>query len=57
MLGKSPMKWRQRLDMTFAVDWDVKHQFKQTNDLKPGATILDRITLRVADGAKNGHAL
>ena len=31
MLGKSPMKWRQRPDMTIAVDWDVKHQFKQTN--------------------------
>ena len=24
-LGKSPMKWRQRPDMTIAVDWDVKH--------------------------------
>ena len=31
MLGKSPIKWRQRSDMTIAVDWDVKHQFKQTN--------------------------
>ena len=30
MLGKSPLKWRQRPDMTIAVDW-VKHQFKQTN--------------------------
>ena len=30
MLGKSPIKWRQRPDMTFAVDWDVKHQLKQT---------------------------
>ena len=28
---KSPIKWRQRPDMTIAVDWDVKHQFKQTN--------------------------
>ena len=33
ILGKSPIKWRQRPDMTFAVDWDVKHQFKQTNAL------------------------
>ena len=33
MLGKSPIKWRQRPDMTIAVDWDVKHQFKQTNNL------------------------
>ena len=31
ILGKSPIKWRQRPDMTLAVDWDVKHQFKQTN--------------------------
>ena len=23
MLGKSPIKWRQRSDMTIAVDWDV----------------------------------
>ena len=31
ILGKSPIKWRQRPDMTLSVDWDVKHQFKQTN--------------------------
>ena len=30
MLGKSPIKWRQHLDMTTAVNWDIKHQFKQT---------------------------
>ena len=30
ILGKSPIKRRQRPDMTLAVDWDVKHQFKQT---------------------------
>ena len=30
MLGKSPIKWRQRPDMTFAVDWDVKHQLKHS---------------------------
>ena len=29
MLGKSLIKWRQRPDMTIAVDWDVKHQFKR----------------------------
>ena len=29
MLGKSPIKWRHRPDMTIAVDWDFKHQFKQ----------------------------
>ena len=38
MLGKSPIKWRQRLDMTIAVDWDVKHQFKQTK--------LDHVTVK-----------
>ena len=30
MLGKSPIKWGQRPDMTIVVDWDIKHQFKQT---------------------------
>ena len=30
MLGKSSIKWRQRPDMTIAIDLDVKHQFKQT---------------------------
>ena len=25
------LKWRQRPDMTIAVDWDVKHQFKQAS--------------------------
>ena len=30
ILGKSHIKWGQRPDMTFAVDWEVKHQFKQT---------------------------
>ena len=36
MLGKIPIEWRQRPDMTIAVDGDVKHQsiqlkFKQRN--------------------------
>ena len=30
ILDKSPIKWKQRRDMTLAVDWDVKLQFKQT---------------------------
>ena len=34
ILGKSPVKWRQHPNMTLAVDWDVKHQFKQTNHAK-----------------------
>ena len=25
ILGKCPIMWRQRPDMTLAVDWDVKH--------------------------------
>ena len=29
ILGKSPKKWRKRPDMTIAVGWDVKDQFKQ----------------------------
>ena len=31
MLSNGPIKWTQRPDMIIAVDWDVKHQFKQTN--------------------------
>ena len=31
ILGKRPIKWRECSDMTIAVDWDVKHQFKQAN--------------------------
>ena len=34
MLGKSPIKWRQRSDMTTAVDWDVNNQFKKTTTEK-----------------------
>ena len=31
IFGKSPIKWKQHRNMTIAVDWDVKHQFKQTD--------------------------
>ena len=31
ILDKSHIKWRQHSDMTITVDWDLKHQFKQTN--------------------------
>ena len=34
ILGTSPIKWRQRPDMTMAVNWDIKHQLKQK--FKPG---------------------
>ena len=27
--GKSLIKWGPRPDMTFAIDWDVKHHFKR----------------------------
>ena len=33
ILGKSPINWRQRPDMTLAVDLYIKHQFKQTNNI------------------------
>ena len=34
MLGKSPLKWRHRPDMTIVVDWDVKiNSNKQTIQL------------------------
>ena len=32
MFGRSLIKWRQHPDMTIAVDWDVKHQLKETNN-------------------------
>ena len=38
ILGKSPMKWKQHPDMTIAVDWDIKHPFKQTNTLRTDVT-------------------
>ena len=49
ILGKSPIKWRQRPDMTIAVDWDVKHQLKQiqTNEIVP--TFLFTILLQEYD--------
>ena len=28
VIPTSSMKWRQRPNMTIAVEWDVKHQFK-----------------------------
>ena len=34
MLDRNSQKWRQSLDVTFAVDWDVKDQFIQANIIK-----------------------
>ena len=31
ILSKSPIKWRHCPNITIAVEWDVNHQFKQTN--------------------------
>ena len=44
MLGKSPIKGRQQTDMTIAVDWDVKHQFKQTDKQTKQNGNLDVVT-------------
>ena len=33
ILGKSLIKWRQRPDMTLAVDLDVKHQTNKTSNV------------------------
>ena len=41
MLDKSPIKWKERPDMTIVVDWDVKHRFKQTNKLFASYSELD----------------
>ena len=30
MLSRSPIKWRQRPDLSIAVDCHVKHKFEQT---------------------------
>ena len=40
MLGKSPIKWKQSPDITIAVDWDVKHQFKHTKPWKEKAVYV-----------------
>ena len=44
ILGKSPIKWRQRPDLTLAVDWDVKHQFKHTHfsEFKEAFALFDK---------------
>ena len=53
MLGISPIKWRQLPDMTIAVDWDVQHQFKQSNKqtillgLLESAIMLQTSTLEI----------
>ena len=41
ILGKSPIKWKQHPGMTIAVDWDVKHQFKQTKKLLVCFSVTD----------------
>ena len=29
MVGRCPIKWKQHPDMTMAIDWDTKPNFKQ----------------------------
>ena len=41
MLGKTRIKWKECPDMTIAVDWDVKHQFKQTNNYRYHSGLSD----------------
>ena len=55
MLGKSLIKWRQHPDITIAVDWDVKHQFKQTNWWIFGFTVtpIAKVILRQDFGLKS----
>ena len=33
ILGKSPIKWRQRRDMTIAVDWGAKPQTTKRKEI------------------------
>ena len=43
MLCKSPIKWRQRPDMTIAVDWNAKHQFKKSKSGSHFEVILKEV--------------
>ena len=43
MLGKSPIKWSQRPDMTITVGWDVKHQFNSIQKQKAYGTYLQAV--------------
>ena len=40
------IEWRQHSDMTISVDWDVKHQFKQTNSNKTVGSICMNVVIR-----------
>ena len=57
ILGKSPIKWGQRPDMTLAVDWDVKYQLKQSNKQKMGFAGLFPIFLSLIQNINCGYAL
>ena len=65
ILGKSPLKWRQRPDMTIAVDWDDKPQCKQTktkmHELRPQLSYsvpdANISFLKNANGNVNPHLL
>ena len=49
MLGKSPIKWKQRPDMTIAVDWGVKHQFKQSSRMQVCIPVWDQVATDLND--------
>ena len=51
MLGKSPIKWRQRPNMITAVDWDIKHQFKQ-NQLD---SLIEDLAPKTSQGRQTGQ--
>ena len=56
MVDKIPIKWRQRPEMNTAVDWDVKHHFKQSIKNKWETTNLTstsrfRYEIRLAERA------
>ena len=46
ILGKTSIQWRQRPDMTIALDWGVKHQFKQTSLIfcKHNLSLLENVS-------------
>ena len=46
-LGINPMKLKQRPDITVAVDWEVKHRFKQTNKRTNITLKLERKYIRI----------
>ena len=71
MLGRSPIKWRQRPVMIMSIDWGVKHQIKQVssksqqlflwiilrNHFVDKAITMDYVTLIAAQGDNTRYGL